>query len=56
MAVAPLFMRRNALRLLRPAGYQGASFGAPSPLKRGRSPKSPTARRRENKKPWLFEI
>jgi hypothetical protein len=36
--------------------YQGASFGAPSPLKRGDQLKLNLARRRENAKPWLFEI
>jgi hypothetical protein len=36
--------------------YQGASFGAPSPLKRGDQLKAHLARRRENEKPWLFEI
>src|SRR4051794_35750135 len=36
--------------------YQGASFGAPSPLKKGRKLKAQLARRREDEKPWLFEI
>jgi hypothetical protein len=37
--------------------YQGASFGAPSPLKvEGRKLKAQLARRRENEKSWLFEI
>jgi hypothetical protein len=36
--------------------YQGASFGAPSPLKRGDQLKAQLARRREDEKPWLFEI
>jgi hypothetical protein len=36
--------------------YQGASFGAPSPLKvEGRKLKSQLARRRENEGAWLFE-
>src|SRR5882757_9756339 len=36
--------------------YQGASFGAPSPLKvEGRSTKAQLARRRENASAWLFE-
>jgi hypothetical protein len=37
--------------------YQGASFGAPSPLKvEGRELKPQLARRRGNENPWLFEI
>jgi hypothetical protein len=35
--------------------YQGASFGAPSPLKRGDQLKAQLARRREDEKAWLFE-
>ena len=35
--------------------YQGASFGAPSPLKRGDQLKAQLAWRREDEKPWLFE-
>jgi hypothetical protein len=36
--------------------YQGALFGAPSPLKRGDKLKAQLARRRGNEKSWLFEI
>jgi hypothetical protein len=37
--------------------YQGASFGAPSPLKvEGRKLKAQLARRREDESVWLFEI
>src|SRR3954452_24543330 len=37
--------------------YQGASFGAPSPLKvEGRELKAQLARRRGNASAWLFEI
>jgi hypothetical protein len=37
--------------------YQGASFGAPSPLKaEGRKDKTQLARRREDESAWLFEI
>ena len=37
--------------------YQGASFGAPSPLKvEGRKLTDQLARRREDEKSWLFEI
>jgi hypothetical protein len=37
--------------------YQGASFGAPSPLKvAGRELKAQLARRREDEAVWLFEI
>jgi len=37
--------------------YQGAPFGAPSPLiVEGREPKAQLARRRENEAAWLFEI
>jgi hypothetical protein len=36
--------------------YQGASFGAPSPLKvEGRKLKAQLARRREDESAWLFE-
>jgi uncharacterized protein YcbX len=36
--------------------YQGALFGAPSPLKvEGRELKAQLARRRENENAWLFE-
>src|SRR6185295_13767037 len=36
--------------------YHGASFGAPSPLKKRRKLKAQLARRRGNAKSWLFEF
>jgi hypothetical protein len=36
--------------------YQGASFGAPSPLKRGDQLKAQLAWQRGNAKSWLFEM
>jgi hypothetical protein len=36
--------------------YQGASFGAPSPLIEGRELKAQLAPRREDDGVWLFEI
>ena len=49
----------SAIREISRGCYQGAPFGVPPPLKKGRSTKSPTraaARRRGDANPWLFEI
>ena len=47
----------SAIREISRGRYQGAPFGVPSPLNvEGRELKVQLARRRENVKPWLFEI
>jgi hypothetical protein len=47
----------GVIGIMRRHCYQGAPFGAPSPLKvEGRKLKAQLARRRGNASAWLFEI